>query len=108
MVINIDETNCTYFENSILQDIATYKNLPNWLTAIKNEEVNFYPADCSIKINNEWFQIVCACELSADIDKVINKVKKLPTEYRDFPNDNTEIHADSFEHELSFNTNFAI
>ena len=53
MVINIDETNCTYFENSILQDIATYKNLPNWLTAIKNEKVNFFPADCSIKINNE-------------------------------------------------------
>lgn len=71
MVINIDETNCTYFENSILQDIATYKNLPNWLTAIKNEEVNFYPADCSIKINNKLSPIVCACKLSADIDKII-------------------------------------
>ena len=57
MVINIDETNCTYFENSILQDIATYKNLPNWLTAIKNEKVNFFLQTAQLKSTTSGFKL---------------------------------------------------
>lgn len=102
MVIKIGETNCFGFEESILKDIGTFKDLQSWLLAIKNEEVTFYPLDCAIKINNKWLPIVQAGELSKNIDTIINKVKKLPEKYRDFPNDYTEIIVDAFERELSF------
>lgn len=105
MIIKIEETNGYGFEESILKDIGTFKNLQSWLLAIKNEEVAFYPLDCAVRIDSKWLYVVHAGQLSKNIDDIINKVKKLPKEYSNFPNDYTAIKADLFERELFFNTN---
>lgn len=41
-----------------------------------------------------------------DIDIIIDKVKSMPTDYSNFPNDYMEIEVDSFEKTLYFYTNY--
>lgn len=108
MHIKISETNHLYFDDSVLQDIGKYKDLQSWLLAIKNDEVTFYPMDCAVRINHKWLYVVQGGRLTEDIDTVINKVKKIPAVFRNFPNDYMEIEADSFEKELFFNTNYYV
>ena len=106
MTIEINETNSFDFESSVLKDIGTFKDLPSWLLAIKNKEITFVPIDCGVKINNEWLMIIRGGRLSNKIDTIINRVKKIPAKFRNFPNDYTEIKVDTFEKELFFNTNY--
>lgn len=106
MVIEIDETNGFCFKDSALKDIGAFKNLPSWLLAIKNNKVAFAPLDCGVKINNKWLMVVEGGQLSDKIDTIINRVKKIPAKFRNFPNDYTEIKVDTFERELFFNTNY--
>lgn len=106
MTIEINETNSFDFESSVLKDIGTFKDLPSWLLAIKNNKVAFAPMDCGIKINNKWLMVIQGGQLSDKIDTIINRVKKIPAKFRNFPNDYTEITVDTFERELFFNTNY--
>jgi hypothetical protein len=97
--------------NSVLNDLELFTDqsdwsLVDWLLAIKNKAVAFDPKYCAVRIDHEWLNVVNGGVLSPDIDTVIDKVKSLPTEYRNFPNDYTEIKADVFERELFFNTHY--
>lgn len=108
MNIKISETNHLYFDDSVLKDIGKFEDLQSWLLAIKNGEVAFYPMDCAVRINHKWLYVVKDGLLTKDIDTVINKVKRIPAVFRNFPNDYMEIEADSFEKELFFNTNYYV
>lgn len=108
MNIKISETNHLYFDDSVLKDIGKFEDLQSWLLAIKNDEVTFYPMDCAVRINHKWLYVVKDGLLTKDIDTVINKVKRIPAVFRNFPNDYMEIEADSFEKELFFNTNYYV
>lgn len=108
MNIKISETNHLYFDDSVLKDIGKFEDLQSWLLAIKNDEVTFSPMDCAVRINHKWLYVVKDGLLTKDIDTVINKVKRIPAVFRNFPNDYMEIEADSFEKELFFNTNYYV
>ena len=101
MNIKISETNHLYFDDSVLKDIGKFEDLQSWLLAIKNDEVTFYPMDCTVRINHKWLYVVKDGLLAKDIDTVINKVKRIPAVFRNFPNDYMEIEADSFEKEAT-------
>ena len=104
MNIRINETNHVGFTDSVLMDIGRFQDLPSWLVAIKNNTVAFRPLDCAV-IDQRILWIVKAGQLAEDIDAIIEKVRRLPAHYRNFPNDHTEITVNSFERELYFNTN---
>lgn len=102
MKIRIDETNHIGFDDSVLKDIGRFKDLPSWLSAIKDNTTTFHPLDCAVLYGQKVLWVVRAGQVTEDIDTVIKKVRKLPADYRNFPNDYTEIQADSFERELFF------
>lgn len=106
MKIRIDETNHIDFDRSVLKDIGRFKDLPSWLSAIKDNATTFHPLDCAVIHGQKVLWVVRAGQVTEDIDEVIKKAKSLPAEYCDFPNDYTEIQVDSSERELFFNTKF--
>lgn len=105
MNIRINETNHVGFTDSVLMDIGRFQDLPSWLVAIKNNTVAFRPLDCAVIDNQRFLWVVKAGQLAEDIDATIEKVRRLPAHYRNFPNDHTEITVNSFEKGLYFNTN---
>jgi hypothetical protein len=106
MKIRIDETNHIDFDRSVLKDIGRFKDLPSWLSAIKDNTTTFHPLDCAVIHGQQVLWVVRAGQVTENVNSVIHKVNILPAEYRDFPNDNTEIQVDSSERELFFNTKF--
>lgn len=108
MNIQISGTNDV---NSVLNDLELFTDasdwsLVDWLLAIKNKEVAFYPQYCAVRINHEWLNVVNGGKLAPNIDTVIDKVKSLPPAFRSIPNKYMEIEADADEKELFFNTNY--
>lgn len=106
MIIKIHETECVGFEDSILPDIGRFKDLPSWLTALKNQDVAYYPLDCGVKVGDNVYYVIRCGQVTEDMNAAIKKVKKLPARFRNLPNDFLVIIADFFERELSFNTNY--
>lgn len=106
MKIEIKDTNHLLFEDSVLKDIGKFENLQSWVEAIKNNEVAFYPQECVVHLNGEWLFVTADGLLEEDIDTIIDKVKSMPTDYSNFPNDYIEINVDSFEKTLYFYTNY--
>lgn len=76
MIIKINETNGCGFDESILADIAKYKNLQNWLKAVAEMECGFRPLDCFITINDKTYTLIEAGIVSGEIKKVLNKVSQ--------------------------------
>ena len=90
MNIRINETNHVGFDDSVLMDIGRFQDLPSWLVAIKNNTVAFRPLDCAVIDNQRILWVVKAGQLAEDIDATIEKVRRLPAHYCNFPNDHTE------------------
>ncbi|MFN2926463.1 hypothetical protein ACKX2L_06010 [Lachnospiraceae bacterium YH-ros2228] len=106
MKIRIDETNHIDFDRSVLKDIGRFADLPSWLLAIKDNTTTFHPLDCAVINGQKVLWVVRAGQVTENIDEVIQTVKSLPADHRNFPNTYTEILADSFERALFFNVKF--
>jgi len=105
MNIQINGTNDV---SLVLKDLGKFTNLPDWLLAIRNKEVAFFPKYCAVRINHEWLNVVNGGKLAPNIDTVIDKVKSLPPAFRTLPNEDMGIEADVDKKELFFHTNYVI
>lgn len=75
------------------------------IEAISKEEAASRPLDGFIKFDGKVYRIINSGEVVPNIKTIINKLKKVPSQYRMIPNDTMNIEADSFERELYIDLN---
>ena len=82
-----------------------YGDIVKWIEAISKEEAASRPLDGFIKFDGKVYRIINSGEVVPNIKTIINKLKKVPSQYRMIPNDTMNIEADSFERELYIDLN---
>lgn len=98
MLVSFDE--CRGGNLGLFRDIADNRNVVQWLENIINHNVEFKPEICCVAWGQEKFCVVSCYEATENATEVINRIKRLPAERRNMPNDAIEIYADNFEREL--------
>lgn len=107
MEINITETNYIDVKHTAFADICRFDDIADWIEAIIQGKVAFFPHDCTIQIfkSGKVHRITEAAIVHPEAQKVVDKIRKIPKNYRHIPNDTTQIKGNTFERELYFKLN---
>lgn len=102
MHIVISQTNHLVHKQSILVDVGTFENIEAWITALINKKTVFEPINATISFNHSVYDIIKDGEIASNLNFLLKKIRRLPSDITHFPNDKSVIKADSFAHTLHF------
>lgn len=105
MAFGIDETEMQDDITNALNIFLAAEEKQQELPPGKNLFVDCTDKELLIKFDGKVYRIINSGEVVPNIKTIINKLKKVPSQYRMIPNDTMNIEADSFERELYIDLN---
>lgn len=98
--MTVELTECNGSGGGLFEDLGTYPNVDKWLEAMRDGDDATRALDVFVNCNGKSYCFKSGGCLSADADKIIKWVARLPHDLRAIPNDLMKIKADAFECEL--------